>query len=369
MMTVLGVLATTEPGKQPWFWVVADVVVGVLLALNLLLIAVVLSRRLRESSRKRRAKRFRARFEQLLAEQGPGTGGDSDSVRRQLGGFNELERPLAGSIVIDRLKAASSEERALTLEWLRQVGAIDSLLRSVRHWAPWRRTLAIRTLGLAGATEAVPALIERLSDRSRYVREAAVRALGRIGDTRALPELGRLYVEPGQVAAGIVYEALLVFCSASGRVFSEGLRSPDEHVRVASVFGASSVLDAPAARSRLERMLADESGSVRAAAAEMLGRIGGDAVGEELARASRDEERSVRRAAVSALGSYDDPEAVRLALSALDDPDRDTAVRAGEALVRLGRLSRVGSVADAAVADGHAWPIERARILDSLGAV
>jgi HEAT repeat protein len=368
-MTVLGVLATTEPGKQPWFWGVADVVVGVLLALNLLLFVVVHARRLRQSSREQRAKRFRARFEQLLAEQGPGRGSDSDSVRGQLSSLNELERPIAGSIMIERLKVASSEERALTLEWLRRVGAIEALLRSLRRWAPWRRALAIRTLGLTGAEEAVPALIERLSDRSRHVREAAVRALGRIGDTRALPALARLYVEPGRVAAGIVYEALLAFGSASAQVFSEGLHSPNEHVRVPSVFGASLVLDPPVARSRLERMLGDESASVRAAAAEMLGRIGGDAVPEELARVSRDEERSVRRAAVSALGSYDDPKAARLALSALDDPDRDTVVRAGETLVRLSRLPSVGSIANAAVADGHAWPIERARILASLGVV
>jgi hypothetical protein len=46
----LGVLAITT-GKQTWFWVVADIVIGVLLVLNLLVIAVVHVRHLRESSR------------------------------------------------------------------------------------------------------------------------------------------------------------------------------------------------------------------------------------------------------------------------------------------------------------------------------
>ncbi len=366
-MCRLCVLGFTEPGKQVWVWAIADGIVGALFVLNLLLLVFVHARRMRESSRARRAKQFRTRFERLLADQGPGTSAAADSVRRQLSHLNELERPVAASLVIEQLKVASPEERKLTLEWLREVGAIDTLLRSARRWAPWRRALAVRLLGLAGAEEAVPALVERLSDRSRYVREAAVRALGRIGDTRALSALTDLFSRPGRVAAGIVYEALLAFGSSSAQVFSEGLHSPDEHVRVPSVFGVGTV--DPGARPRLEPMLSDEAAAVRAAAAELLGRIGGTDVTPELARAARDEERSVRRAAVSALASYDHPKAVQLAQSALDDPDRDTAVRAGETLVRLSRLPRVGAIAQTAVAERETWPIERARILASLGTV
>jgi HEAT repeat protein len=368
-MTLLCVLAVAEPGKQPWFWAAADVVIGILLVLNLLLFVVVHARRVRESSREHRRKVFRTTVEQLLADRAPGASLDSASVRRQLRNFNELERPLAASVLIERLRVVPPGDRARTLEWLREVGAIDVLFRSLRRWAPWRRALAIKVLGLAGAGEAVPALIDRLSDRSRYVREAAVRALGRIGDTRALPALEQLFVEPGRVSAGIVYEALLAFGPAAEQVFSEGLHLPDEHVRVPSVFGVGSVVHVAAARARLEPMLGDESAAVRAAAAEMLGRIAGGEVTEELARASRDEEQSVRRAAVSALASYDDPAAVRLALSALDDPDRDTALRAGETLVRLSRLSGVGPSATTAVAATKGWPIERARVLASLGVV
>jgi hypothetical protein len=99
---------------------------------------------------------------------------------------------------------------------------MEVVFRSVRRWAPWRRALAIKMLGFTGAEEAVPVLIQRLSDRSPYVREAAVRALGRIGDTRALPALEQLYVEPGRVAAGILYEALLAFGPHSAQVFSDG---------------------------------------------------------------------------------------------------------------------------------------------------
>ena len=56
-------------------------------------------------------------------------------------------------------------------------------------------------------------------------------------------------------------------------------------------------------------------------------------------------------------------------LAALDDPDRDVALRAGESLVRLGRLPNAGGHARAAIDRTEAWPLETARVLDSLGAV
>jgi hypothetical protein len=100
--------------------------------------------------------------------------------------LNELERPIAASIMIERLEAASPDEREQTLEWLRQVGA-------------------------------------------------------------------------GRVGAGVVYEALLGFGPAAAQVLSESLYSPNEHVRVRSVFGVGAALEPAVARSRLVRTLGDES--------------------------------------------------------------------------------------------------------------
>jgi HEAT repeat protein len=201
------------------------------------------------------------------------------------------------------------------------------------------------------------------------VREAAVRALGRIGDQRALPALADLYARPGRVGAGIVYEALLALGARSAPVFSDGLLSPDDAIRVASCFGIASALEPEAARPQLERMVDDPAAPVRAAACETLGRLGGEQTPEPLKEASRDDQRSVRRAAVSALGAYDDARAVEPLLAALDDRDRDTALRAGESLVRLGRLPGVGARAASAIEQTQAWPLETALILDSLGAV
>jgi len=361
-------LLASSVAKQQWFWGAAASIVVVLLLANAALFLVVYGRRLRELVRARRAARFQRECEQMLEELTSGRR-DLEHLRARIRRFDELERPIAATMLLERLGPASAAERTAVLDALREAGAIDLLLRSLHRRAPWRRALAARTLGQVGASDAVPALIERLSDHSRYVREAAVRALGRIGDERALPPLAELFLKPGRVGAGIVYEALLAFRDASVPVFREGLASATGSVRVTSCFGIAAVVEPEAARHELQRMLADPDGEVRAATCETLGRIPGGTVPDVLAQATRDHVPSVRRAAVSALGSYDDSRSVPFLLAALDDPERDVALRAGESLVRLGRLPAAGGRARAAIDETTAWPLETALVLDSLGAV
>ena len=75
-------------------------------------------------------------------------------------------------------------------------------------------------------------------------------------------------------------------------------------------------------------------------------------------------------AATRALSVFDDPQAVELALNALLDPDRDTAVSAGESLVRLARRPATAAAAEEALArSAQSWPVERALVMDSVGAV
>jgi HEAT repeat protein len=365
------VVVSVAAGKQPWFWASADIVVAVLLLANLLLIAAVHGRRVRQYFRRRREAAFRAQVAELLAELDTHPQGrELSSLRHQVERFDEFERPIAAVMLIERLQPASDDERRQVLEGLREVGAIALLVRSTRRRMPWRRALAIRTLGWVGATEAVPTLIERASDRNRVVREAAVRALGLIGDVRALPLLGELLRSPGRVGAGVAYEALVAFGRPAEPVFAGAASSPVESVRVAACYGLLAVSEPEDARTQLVPLLDDPTAPVRAAAAESLGQLGGGRVPEGMARASRDEFPSVRGAAAAALGFFDDPRAVDLVRNALLDPNRDTAVRAGAALVRLSRLPAAGPPAAQALAEsGDSWLVRRALIFDSLGAL
>ena len=370
-MAIAAQLAGLAEAKQPWFWASAAIVVLVLLVLNILIIVAVHARRLRQFFRGRREKRFEARMEEILAELDPSSRTrDPQWLGAQVRKFDELERPIAATMLIERMRPASEEERAHVLEVLREAGVIDVLVHSTRRWMPWRRALAIRTIGWIGATEAVPALVDRLSDRNRYVRESAVRALGRIGGRTALGPLAGLFRAPGLVGTGVVYDALVSIGPEAAPVFADGLHSPIESVRVAACFGVAALSGSEDARPLLEPLLADDAAPVRAAAAEALGLVGGEALPEALARASRDDQPTVRRAAVGALGSYDDAKAVELAAAALVDPDRETAVLAAESLVRLSRLDTAEAFATLALRRSEtSWPVERALTLASLGVV
>jgi HEAT repeat protein len=357
--------------SSPWIGASMLGLALVLVALNVLLIMLVLGRRVRQRRRARREVRFQAKLDEVMAKlDQPKSLRDRIWLRSQLVDFDELERPLAAAALTDRLRGASPEERGRLLDVLRELGAVDLVVRRTRSRIPWRRALAVRTLGWAGAEETIPLLIERIRDRSRYVREAAVRALGRVCDPRALPRLGELFRVPGSVPSGVVYDALVTFGAAAAPTFAGALRSEFESVRVASCYGVVAVSEPQHARAELLPLLADPEASVRAAAAEALGQVGGGTLPAGLARASRDEVAIVRVAATRALGVYDDPQAVELAVNALLDPDRDTAVAAGESLVRLARLPAAAAAAERVLADsGRSWPVERALIMDSVGAV
>jgi HEAT repeat protein len=364
-------LFLAEPAKHPLFWQATVLTVLLLIGLNLLLIAVVFGGRLGRAVRRRRTAGFDESFEPVVDEiAGHPASVDRAELRRRIEALDDLERPLAATMLLERVMGASAEARAEMLDLLRDTGAVDLMLRGTRRRRPWRRVLAIRGLGWLGAPEGVSPALEHLSDRNRYVREASIRALGRIGDKRALPRLEEIYLDPERtVASGFAYEAVVAFGVDAAPVFRRGLRSDDERTRVASCYGIVHALDPDRARPLLEGMLGDSAPTVRAAASETLGRIGGDKVPTELARASRDNHPSVRLAAAGALGSYDDARALDLVLGALDDPDRNTAIRAGESLIRLGRLPGIGQQTRAAVEETNAWPVARARTLASLGAL
>jgi HEAT repeat protein len=368
---VAAVVIALAEAKQPWFWEITGGVAAALVVLNVAALVAVHARRVRQSLRGRRERAFRARIEEALAElDATSATRDPEWLGAQIRRFDELQRPIAATMLIERIEPASEVERAHALEVLRQAGAIDALVRSTGRRMPWRRALAIRTLGWIGADEAVLVLMDKVSDRSRSVRETAVRALARIGDARAVPLLAGLFRAPGTVGGGVVYDALVSFGPTVAPVFSGALQSGIESVRVASCFGVAAVSPPEDARRVLEPLLADATAPVRAAAAESLGQVGGGQVPEGLVRASRDEQAAVRSAAVGALGFFDDPSSVELASNALLDPDRDTAVRAGEALVQLSRRPVAGPVATEALRRAKtAWPVERALTYASLGAV
>ena len=52
-----------------------------------------------------------------------------DRLRKRVAGFDELERPIAATMLIERLGPASTEERAALLQALQGSGAVELMLR------------------------------------------------------------------------------------------------------------------------------------------------------------------------------------------------------------------------------------------------
>jgi HEAT repeat protein len=367
-LRVLAILAVAG-ANDPWFWGVADAVALGLLLLTLLVVVALIVRRVRLGRRARREQAFRGRIDEVFAELDPRTSRrDREWLGEQIAAFDGFERPLAALALVERMKPVADEERAHALAVLREVGTIELLVRACRGRMPWRRAGAIGRLGWIRAADTVPVVMQRVGDRNRHVRESAVRALGQMRGSRAIGLLCDLFRSPGPVGEGVVYDALISYGRAAEPVFVGALGSSIESVRVASCFGVAATAEHDAARRVLEQLLDDESSAVRVAAADALAQVGTGAIPDALVRAARDEVPTVRSAATRALGSYDDACAVDLGLEALRDPDRDTAVGAGEALVRLSRRPAAGPSARAAL-EGAAGDcaVRRALILARIG--
>ena len=106
----------------------------------------------------------------------------------------------------------------------------------------------------------------------------------------------------------------------------------------------------------------------RVAAAAALGIAGGDEVPDPLLAATNDPEVSLRRAAVKSLGSFDDPRSGPALDERTEDEDRETAIRAAEALFALARQPRAAPEARARLDSSSAWAVQYARIVEEVSA-
>jgi HEAT repeat protein len=113
-------------------------------------------------------------------------------------------------------------------------------------------------------------------------------------------------------------------------------RSPQARAEASEALGRSGGTEAERARSALRPMLADESPTVRYAAALSLGKLGDAQAVEPLLRLMREESDPLpRQAAVVALGQLGDPVATESLLQALDCDDPDIRFQAATALSQV----------------------------------
>lgn len=86
--------------------------------------------------------------------------------------------------------------------------ALIKALTQIGDYHPYVRKAYVTALGQIKSKDAVPALIERLSDNEWYIRQAAAQALGETKSQKAVPALARALADSDQRVSKAATEAL-----------------------------------------------------------------------------------------------------------------------------------------------------------------
>jgi HEAT repeat protein len=305
----------------------AVITAAVLVAANVVLILVLLSRRwlvLRRQHRHDRLVQELRRSAILLVES------DESELPPALAG---ADKAVFAELLAGYSRQLSGPSKDRIVAYFEATGAVDDELAALRSRRSWRRAAAAFTLGDFGSTRAVGALIATLDDPAREVRMAATRSLGRIGSVEAIDSLVTAGVE-GRVPADVANLALLDIGPAALPYLHVLATHSEPAVRTSAVqmIGLlGSAGDAPAVREQLT----DAAAPVRIAAASALGRLGAGAARDALMRALEDRVPAVREAAATALGQLGGRQATAALLPIAQGDSFDVARAAAAALSRI----------------------------------
>jgi HEAT repeat protein len=197
---------------------------------------------------------------------------------------------------------------------------------------PVIRESALRIAGYFGYSACVDLIVQSVADHDEPVRQAAVEALPYLDDPRCLPLLLRMLKEDSPNIRAAAARALGQMDHEVVPGLVEALSDPHPWVRYFAMRSLGQYAD-PAILPAVIRVLeTDQAGQVRIAAAQALGRIGGEQVVHSLAPLTTASDTDLVQAALHALGQTRDPAALPSLLAALRTADPRRQLAAVEAL-------------------------------------
>src|SRR5262245_3100749 len=234
------------------------------------MVCVVTAGRMALAIHEARQRRFRTWYGPLVDRALEG----DDSATRTL-----IESPMRNRILIGRLLGARiTDDRdpvriaaARTIARAMSLAEIANRYLGSRWW--WRRTLAVRALGLAQFRDHTPAIVAALDDRNAEVRNAALDALADMQDPASLPAIVVRLHDPS-LQAGRRLAALVAFGSKAERFLIE-LAEVDQPNRV-SYAEALGICGTACSRGTLCEWTRDGRADVQAAAFAALAHVGLD---------------------------------------------------------------------------------------------
>lgn len=209
--------------------------------------------------------------------------------------------------------------RALGL--VRATGAERDFTRLLRDPEPLVRAAAAEGVAEAGWKGGVPILVELLGDAHESVRIAAARALGGLAGPLTSASLIRAYRDAGPALAEAITEAVARIDREALSELIDILLERDDAPGRAGLVRTIGGLKPPHPIGLLEALLRDRAPEVRAATAEVLGRVPGKRSAASLLDSLTDPDEQVRAAAVDGLVRLNHEPAARRILTLLrQDP-------------------------------------------------
>jgi HEAT repeat protein len=244
----------------------------------------------------------------------------------------------------DRYEPRVRCQAIIALKAFKDPRAIDALAKAAREKDRSIHGAAGRALGAVGG-EAVPRLIDVLSDEDPRIRYAAAEALGPTRDPRAVGALLKVMSDPDPYVRCYAAQALArIGDPRAVRAVLALLKDANQEVRQAAR-SAMAFIEGPTDLQALAEALGDKNAAMREAAVMGLDQAGNEGV-PLLVNALKDEAESIRERTAQALLRIGDPRAVGPLVARLKEEHQAVKLAAIKSLVRIGRPEAVPSLID-----------------------
>jgi HEAT repeat protein len=281
---------------------------------------------------------------------------DGDEVERH----QSADDAVLAAMLAELSPSLTGETRTAIAGYFESTGAIGRALSAATHPLAHRRAESAAALGDMCSDQAEPVLLMALNDRDPDVRLAATRSLGRLRSRAAvIPILHSLACR--HVPRAVAANAVLTIGAAALPGLRTLIRTEHPATRAAAV-ELLGRLGNPRDGESLRDRLTDEAPLVRERACEALAHLGADDVGQALEDLLADDTRSVRAAAAAALATVGGPGTASRLLDIVHDDCAEVAEIAAATLATIapGIVSRAGADEEAHPRLRHAASMLRA---------
>ena len=306
--------------------------VGVMVVLNVLMVALTIGTKGLRAVRGRRTKASTSKLESAL-DNSLVTGG----VHPDLLNLNDREKDLLAILMVEYLSVLSGTEKDRLVGLAEEAGLVKSYFARLGSRKRWTKARAAENLGYFGGPAAVAPLTALLGHEDETVRAVAARALARIGTKEAAESLAKTLNDPSELTRLRMAENLerIGTLAVDPLIRTlEGDAAGQARVLAARILGYLRAAEArPALKSAmLEGQLTD----LRAQATLSLGKIGNPEDVPALQEAVRDGEWPVRAQAANALEMIGDVSTIPALQELTVDREWWVRLNASRALANIG---------------------------------